>query len=454
MRNRSPALPSAVRPISDADVAALFAPHADLIAEGFVLAVSGGSDSMGLLHFAARWQAQVAQDGAARPRLHVATVDHGLRPGAAADAAFVCAAAAAHGLPCTSVCWNGPKPATGLSEAAREARYGLLAQVMREVGVRTLMTAHTADDQAETLLMRLARGSGVDGLAGMAAVRPLAGLEGARLVRPLLGLEKARIAADLAARGISWREDPTNADTGYERPRLRAARDALAAIGLTPAHLAVSARRLRRASEALEATARAAFVAPVVRVDPCGLVRIDLAALLSHPAEIGLRLLRRALEIAGGAAAPISLASLEELWADLELGKAAAWTLANAALHVADGELVVEREPGRIPLPCMALVPGARFVWDGRFAIEVDTCPPGLELGPLGAEGLAALKVRGIRRPPLPARTLRAVPAVWGAGALVAVPLLGVEPVPPLQLEIRTVLRHQARPAAQPEARS
>lgn len=454
MRDQAPESPPAPRLIGDDEVESVFGPVADLMARGVLLAVSGGSDSMGLMHLAARWLELSHKAGRPGGRLHVATIDHGLRPGSHIDAAFVCAAADALGLPSTCVRWEGAKPRTGVSEAAREARYALLVQVMRDVGARALMTAHTADDQAETLLMRLARGSGVDGLAGMAPIRPLAGLDGARLVRPLLGLEKARIAADLTARGIAWREDPTNADPDYERPRLRAARETLAALGLTPAHLSLSARRLRRAAEALEATAREAFAAPNVRVDPCGLVQLDLSALRAYPTEIGLRLLRRAIEIAGGAAAPISLASLEDVWSDLASGRAAAATLARAALRVTDGVVCVEREPGRMPLPRVPLTAGARMVWDGRFAIEVTRCGPGLEAGPLGAKGLAALDALGFPRPRLPARTLRALPAVWRGADLVAVPLLGAHEPSALQLDVRTVLLGLETRAAQAEAAS
>lgn len=455
---RDPRSPSPPAPglIGDDELAALFSPFENLMAQGVVLAVSGGSDSMGLLHCFARWLARADRPARAPPRIHVATIDHGLRGGSDADAAFVLAAAAALAIPASCRRWEGAKPSTGLSEAAREARYALLTQIMAQVGARVLMTAHTADDQAETLLMRLARGSGVEGLAGMAPVRPLAGLDGADVVRPLLGLEKARITADLAARGIAWREDPTNADPDYERPRLRAASTALAALGLTPARLGLSARRLRRAAEALDATARAALGSDAVRVSPCGLVQLELSALRLQPAEIGLRLLRRAIEIAGGAAAPISLASLEEVWADLAGGCTPAWTLANAALRVKDSVLYVEREPGRTPLPRVALVPGAKLVWDGRFDIEVGRCGAGLEAGPLGAEGLAALKARGVRRPRLPARTLRALPAIWRGDDLVAVPLLGPLPPTSLQLDVRTVLRRVPGllRAAQAEAQS
>ena len=427
--------------ITDADVAALFAPFEDLAGQGVVLAVSGGSDSMGLMHLFARWRALRAQQGRALPAPHIASIDHGLRPESAEEAAFVLAAARALGLPAHVRRWQGPKPSSGVSEAAREARYDLLAEVMEEVGARVLMTAHTADDQAETVLMRLARGSGVDGLAGMAPVRALARPAGSWLVRPLLGLDKERISSDLVHRGIAWRSDPTNADPDYERPRLRAARSTLQAVGLTPANLGRSAERLRRASLALEQIAQEVMSEPGVRIDPLGLVQLELAALRARPDEIALRVLRLAIEIAGGSAAPVSLASLEAVLDDLRAGRATAWTLARAALHAQKGALQVQREPGRSPLPRLPLRAGANLIWDGRFDITVEGNCSAMEVGPLGADGLAVLAAGGLARPKVPALTLRAAPAVWQGDTLIAVPLLGVPPPAAMQLVVRMRLR-------------
>lgn len=426
--------------VSDAaGLAALFAPFEHLAADGLVLAVSGGSDSIGLMHRVARWLALPQWQGRETPSVHVATIDHGLRAGSAADAEFVIAAAQALGFSASCRRWEGPKPRSGLAEAAREARYALLAESALQVGAHLVMTAHTADDQAETLLMRLARGSGLDGLAGMAPLRPLGGWPGLSLARPLLGLAKADIARDLEARGIAWREDPTNRDLAYERPRIRDAQATLGALGLTPERLGLAARRLRRAAEALEAAARAHLQA-AGRIDPLGVVTADLPALLSQPDEIVLRVLRRGIEVAGGPAAPVPMGSLETVLEDLRSGTRTAWTLSRAAVKCGeDGRtLAFEREPGRDPLPRLAMRCG-RLVWDNRYLIEAGQGAERFEVGPLGPGGLKELRARA-PLPAAPARVLHAVPAVWAGDALVAVPLLGVSAPAVMQLDVRITL--------------
>ena len=155
-----------------------------------VLAVSGGPDSMALMLLATRWLPTASP----APVVHVATVDHGLRRGSADEAKWVALQAAAMGFPHHTLTWEGDKPATGRQAAAREARYGLLAGLIGHLSLPTpaaIAVAHHRDDQAETVLMRLARGSGVDGLAGMLPSRPLTtvdchlsrlSLEGQRMV--------------------------------------------------------------------------------------------------------------------------------------------------------------------------------------------------------------------------------------------------------------------------------
>ncbi len=176
------------------------------------VAVSGGADSMALLCLAARW--------GKRP-LTALTVDHGLRAESAEEARRVKGWAEAQGVPHVTLAWRGEKPKANLQAAARAARYGLLAQWCRDARVEGLLLAHTLDDQAETVLLRLARGSGVNGLAAMA---PATRLRGVTLLRPLLGISRARIVATLEALRQPWIEDPSNEDTRFARVRLRKAR--------------------------------------------------------------------------------------------------------------------------------------------------------------------------------------------------------------------------------------
>ena len=216
-------------------------------ASAIVAAVSGGPDSTALLHALGCWNSQRS-----RPRILVATIDHKLRPEAWAEADAVAAAAAILGLAHFRLTWRGRKPATGLQEAAREARYGLLAALAREHGASHLVTAHTLDDQAETVLMRLARGSGLAGLGGMRRQGQTRGLVHCR---PFLHLPKAALVTACRDHGWPFFDDPSNADPRFARTRWRAILPQLAAEGLDARRLAKLAERAQQAEDALAAKA-------------------------------------------------------------------------------------------------------------------------------------------------------------------------------------------------------
>jgi tRNA(Ile)-lysidine synthase len=210
-----------------------------------VLAVSGGPDSIALMWLAARWRRALARG----PRLIAVTVDHGLRAEAAGEARNVKRLARALDLPHRTMRWTGAKPKTGLPAAARAARYGLLARAARESGATHILTAHTRDDQAETLLMRLLRGSGIAGLAAMA---PVTEREGVLLARPFLNVSKSQLIATLRKAKVAFADDPTNRDTNFTRPRIRAVMPLLAAEGGDARNLARLAARFARANAAIE----------------------------------------------------------------------------------------------------------------------------------------------------------------------------------------------------------
>ncbi len=230
---------------------------------GLILAVSGGPDSTALLLIAARWveNLQITHKQRA-PKLLAVTVDHGLRPQAAAEALAVKRLARRLGVPHRTLRWRGKKPVTGLPEAARYARYGLLAQAAGRAGYGHILTAHTLDDQAETVLFRLSRGSGLAGLAGMArAARLPVGGGDFVLLRPFLTVAKARLIATLEAAGIGFCDDPSNRDPRFTRARLRALMPALAREGLDAGGLARLSARLRRADATVEFAVDAARAA-------------------------------------------------------------------------------------------------------------------------------------------------------------------------------------------------
>jgi len=214
-------------------------------APAIVLAVSGGPDSVALMWLAARWRRTLARG----PRLVAVTVDHGLRAEAKAEARDVKRLARALDLPHRTMRWTGAKPKTGLPAAARAARYRLLAQAARASGATHILTAHTRDDQAETLLLRLLRGSGIAGLAAMARQSER---DGVLLARPFLHVSKSQLIATLKKAKLGFADDPTNRDLNFARPRIRTLMPVLAAEGGDTRNLARLASRLARANQAVE----------------------------------------------------------------------------------------------------------------------------------------------------------------------------------------------------------
>lgn len=330
-------------PVSPAEADVLFGGFSDLPA--LVLAVSGGPDSVAMLWLAARWRAGRERG----PRLIAVTVDHGLRPEAATEARAVKRLAQSLGVEHHVLRWRGDKPSQGIPAAARSARYALLVRLARQFGSVHVVTAHTRDDQAETVLMRLLRGSGIAGLAAMA---PRSIRDGFVLARPLLDVPKSRLLATLELAGIGYAVDPTNFDMAFTRARLRALMPVLAREGGDARSLARLAGRLSRAHLALEQVTDAAERACVVVDDAARRSFIDAAIFFTAPGEIRLRLLTRAINRAGHEG-PAELAKAEMLLAALERAWAGAparlkQTLAGAVVSLgAKGVSVAPAPPRR-----------------------------------------------------------------------------------------------------------
>lgn len=413
------------RPIRDDELERLFSGLERF--DAVVAAVSGGADSMALLALLARWRHWRGSD---IPPIRVATVDHRLRPGSADEARFVAKAAAAAGLEHAVLAWEDERPRSGVQAAARSARYRLLAAHARVLGARpAIVTAHTEDDQAETLMMRLARGSGLDGLAAMARVRPVEHGSAVTLVRPLLDVGKDRLVATLEERGLRWLEDPSNENTDFERVRLRRAAPLLAALGLENSHLALAARRLGRARHALELAARSAFD-DVIDVHGGLFATADRAALSRYPEELRLRVLSRTLRAFGGSAPSPRLSQIEQLAGDLDRGQTGARTLGGCVVSAGRRTLRVYREAGRSELPIIRLRAGQTATWDDRFEVAYagsDRLPAtgGREITvrALGDDAHATL-ARMSGKSPLPFGAARGLPSFWHGGDLVAVPPL------------------------------
>ena len=331
-------------PVSVAEAAALFADLSN--APVLILAVSGGPDSTALLWLAARWRGKRKRG----PKLIAVTIDHGLRKESAREALAVKRLARKLEVEHRTLRWTGAKPKAGIQEAARNARYRLLAGAARKAGASHVLTAHTLDDQAETVLFRLARGSGLSGLRAMARHSPLpaSGERKPQIVRPLLSIPKSRLLATLQAAKIPFADDPSNRDPRFTRPRLRELMPRLAAEGLDARRLAGFARRMARADQAIEHAVNEAEARLSRGEGPIVFSRQFVAL----PAELGLRLLGRAIARVGDGG-PVELAKLEALYEGLatamtEKPRAARFrrTLAGA-LVTFDEEITVERAPPR-----------------------------------------------------------------------------------------------------------
>jgi len=361
-------------PVSVSEAAALFADLSKT--RVLILGVSGGPDSTALLWLAARWRARRKHG----PKLIAVTVDHGLRAESAREARAVQRLARRLGVAHRTLRWAGKKPATGIQEAARDARFRLLADAARKAGARHILTAHTLDDQAETVLFRLARGSGLTGLRGMRRVTSLPsfrgaaqrrarnpyprtevmdsgltpsacpGMTGLQLCRPLLTIPKSRLFATLRIAKIAFADDPSNRDPRFTRPRLRELMPGLAAEGLDAERLVRFARRMARADQAIEwATGEAQ--ARLFRVRAAGSI-VFATGFAELPPEVSLRLLGRAVAQVGNEG-PAELGKLEALHAALAAAMAQKRrsarfrrTLAGALVSLAD-EITVERAPAR-----------------------------------------------------------------------------------------------------------
>ena len=281
--------PASAIAAQEADAAfSIFKPYASLL-----LAVSGGSDSMALLHLAEKWRGQ--RD----VKITVASVDHKLREGSSRDCDFVETFCAGKSIPFVRLEWEGRKPIASIQATARDARYKLLAQAARGQGIDAIVTAHTQNDQAETVLMRLIRGSG---LSGLQAMKIQSVKEGLPLLRPLLGLTRERLRATLNEAKISWREDVSNQNDLFLRVRLRKLRDELA-------------KKFARANDALDQAAQELLSKQATQ-------GLELAAYRAAPEEIRLRALKKMIASIHAPAYPPGDEALEDLDAALVAGVA------------------------------------------------------------------------------------------------------------------------------------
>jgi tRNA(Ile)-lysidine synthase len=478
-------------PISDDERDQLLKP---LSRVPLALCVSGGADSMALLHLVAEWAAAgnhagdqcysnpfgVARRRDPRPLLMpnvswldgietrepldkvggpapivVLTVDHGLRPEAADEAAFVAQEAAKLGLPHQTLKADEPPPKTGIQQWARDLRHRLILELLdaenwklHELGLRAsrfirrrILMAHHLDDQAETVLMRLARGSGLVGLGGIYESQPLSlpagggragSLGPAVAYRPLLEVPKARLVATLISRAANWVDDPSNSDPAFERVRLRRALEALRELGISSESIGLSSRRLRDAEDSYKSF-EGRWHSQIVALNDGLLGDVELGLFAARGHYAGVRLLQRLLAAFGGTSRPAELSKVERL-AEKLLGTGGGFsgaTLGGCRIQLdgkfRDGRLLIYREGNGAGLPSVALAAGQSIVWDARFRVEASgSAQEDVLVRALGAEGWAQLKreVEGLDELKLKAAAMATLPAIWLDEKIISVPFL------------------------------
>ncbi|KRA00283.1 tRNA(Ile)-lysidine synthetase [Mesorhizobium sp. Root157] len=379
--------------------------HIDF-SHGAVVAVSGGSDSTALLillkdHF---------ERARCSARLVAVTVDHALRPSSAAEAAGVKQLCERLGIAHRTMVWAEAKPETGVPAAAREARYRLLAEAARAEGIGMVLTGHTADDQAETVAMRRQR-SAVDEGRGLAGMAPATLYDGAIwIVRPLIGTRREALRAMLLQRRIQWIDDPTNADTAYERPRVRAAIGANGAGFSAAIALAARAARERMGLGEQAAALIDALAAQPVR----GLIRLEPEFGHGGDRAAAIYALRILLAAVGGVSFLPDEARAAALFDRLGT-EPFRTTLSRVAIDARRAGIFLYREARGLPEPMPAT--DCRL-WDGRRSITFSDTEEGLVIAPTGPADAARLAqaVQGGGPGSLVRAALCAEPALWRGG--------------------------------------
>ncbi|WP_299297638.1 tRNA lysidine(34) synthetase TilS [uncultured Tateyamaria sp.] len=377
--------------------------------ERLAVAVSGGGDSVALLAVMVEF---VRERGI---ELHVITVDHGLREEAKDEIALVTDLCATWDLPHHVEFWKGWNGAGNLQAEARDARYDLMADWAYANGITHVLLGHTADDQAETFVMRLARGAGVDGLSAMVPRRVRNGIT---WVRPFLRIERSALRSYLRAAQLEWCEDPSNDNRDFERIRIRDALTVLGTLGVHTETLVDVAHNMSQAREALDwqTFLAARDVAQIVR----GVVAFDLRKFRMQPAEIARRLLLHALGWTSSSTYPPRRDAVARTLAAIRAGDAV--TLGGCQIMVEGDVIWVVRELNAIKDVSSEI----GDLWDERWVVTGPEDDPDLQVAPLGYDGLQS--VPGWRDAGLPRAAAAASPAVWYDGQLVAAPVVGDDP--------------------------
>lgn len=373
------------------------------------VAVSGGGDSVALL------SVMVEYARTHEIELHVITVDHGLRAESREEVALVTDMCARWELPHHVEYWTGWQGEGNLQASARDARYELIADWAYGNQIGHVALGHTADDQAETFLMRLARGSGVDGLSAMA---PRTVRFGITWIRPFLRIERSALRSYLRAAQLEWCEDPSNENRDFERVRVRDALTVLGSLGVHTDTLVDVAHHMSQAREALDW--QTFLAARDITTMVQGVVALDLRKFRMLPEEIGRRLLVHALTWTSSSVYPPRGPAVVRTLEAVRAGRGA--TLDGCQIQVKDHIVWVFRELSALE----DVICEVGDLWDDRWLVTGPEDDPDLEVRALGYDALT--EIENWRAVGLPRAALAASPAVWYDGQLVAAPAIGNDP--------------------------
>lgn len=371
------------------------------------IAVSGGGDSMALLDLARCWAEEH------QVTLVAVTVNHGLRPEAVKEAELVAKIAGKAGIPHELLHWNGADADGNLQAQARHARYDMIAKWAAAHAVDMVLLGHTADDQAETFLMRLARGSGVDGLSQMRAIYPK---QGVTWCRPMLQMTRAALRAYLASKNLPWCEDPSNEDTRFDRVKIRQAMPLLAGLGIDAQRLMQTSKAMSRARAALEDITLHHAKASVTPTE-IGSVILDRDAFLNGmPEEVANRILAHSLQWVSSASYRPRFSAL--LDAKSAIAESKTHSLHGCLVHAKGSEVEITREPSAMPIT-EQLEP-----YDGRWKLTGPELPQMATIRALGQDGL--LQCETVREQGYSRAALASSPSIWCKTDLIAAPFAGM----------------------------
>lgn len=397
----------------------------NLSKERMVVAVSGGADSLALTLAAAELGHIIAL-----------TVDHQLRAASTGEARKVHEFLRSRGVEHHILPWEGEKPEANLQAEARGARYALLENWCYGHGIKYLLTAHHMNDQAETFLLRLARGSGVYGLAAMEAKSEGFSYQDVTLIRPLLGVPKVSLEAYLQNQNIDWIEDPSNINDRYDRVKVRNFLTDPVVDGFTVNRLAATADRLARARKALSFYEEK-WVTEFVRFDKYGCASFPVDALSGAPEEIILHALADLIRRISGSDYPPRFEKLYRLYEKLCDDGFSGSSLMGALIQKVDNDILIMREVGKID-HIIKIHTFEDTVWDRRFKLCFDVSrikhQPADETYEIRALAEGGWRELITRMPDVKSneeisavayRVKLSLPAVFDASGLRAVPHLG-----------------------------